>query len=218
MANFKDLTGEKFGRLTVKGLKEKRLSGKRYRYYWDCECDCGNTIAVRTDCLTSGDVKSCGCLKREQDKINLTTHYRHLKSRSNLWNVFHGIRARCYNPKEDCYPRYGGRGIKVCDEWMGKIDPFIEWAYAHGYEEGKDLQIDRIDNNGDYTPDNCRWVTRKENCRNRRSNRMVKDENGEYITIVELSERLGEPYRTVYDRYYKQSVRRSELENTPTPC
>lgn len=215
MAKFLDLTGKRFGRLTVIGVDKKVKSGKRERYYWKCKCDCGNIKSVRTDCLTSGNVNSCGCLKKEQDRINLTKNHRHKLSKTHLWDVYYGMRSRCNNPEDKRYFDYGGRGIKICEEWSESIDNFAKWAYANGYDENnKDLQIDRIDNNGNYEPSNCRWVSRSRNCRNRRSNRMVKQEDGTYITIADLADKLGLDYDTVYNKYKKVSIRRSELETS----
>ena len=147
-------------------------------------------------------------MKKEQDKTNLTANHSHKLSHTPLWGAYYDMRARCYNPKGLCYPRYGGRGVTVCDEWRDNPSAFFEWALSNGYESG--LEIDRIDNEKGYSPENCRWVTRKENCRNRRSNVMIEHE-GELITLVELSERLGIPYRTAYSRYRKYCTRRSDL-------
>ena len=199
MAEFKDLTGMKFGRLLVIGVSRKVKSGKRERYYWNCQCGCGNTKEVRTDCLTSGYVQSCGCLKKEQNQINLTKNHRHKLSNTNLWHVYYGILHRCYNMEDTHYCNYGGRGIIVCDEWKNSFDNFVQWSFDSGYKKG--LQIDRIDNDGNYEPGNCRWVDVKQNCRNRGSNVLVEYE-GKMITIVELSEILNQPYKKVYYKYW----------------
>ena len=126
MAEFKDLTGQCFGRLTVIGISRKKQSGKRMRYYWKCKCICGNIKEVRTDCLTSGLVQSCGCLKVEQDKINLTAFHRHKLSNTHIWYVYYGMLSRCYNSKNKSYKNYGGRGIEVCEEWRNSFDKFVE--------------------------------------------------------------------------------------------
>lgn len=208
MAKFRDLTGMKFGRLYVVGISRKAQSGKRERYYWKCKCDCGNIKEVRTDSLTSGYVQSCGCLKNEQNQINLVKNHRHKLSNTNLWHVYYGILRRCYNVENKRYQDYGGRGITVCDEWKNSFDEFARWAFDNGYEKG--LQIDRIDNNGNYEPNNCRWVDIKHNCRNRGSNVLVEYE-GKMITIVELSEILNQPYKEIYYKYRKYGMKRKDL-------
>ena len=208
MAEFKDLAGMKFGRLLVIGISRKVPSGKRDRYYWNCRCDCGNTKEVRTDCLTSKYVQSCGCLKKEQNRINLVKNHRHKLSNTNLWHVYYGMLHRCYNMDDLRYSNYGGRGISVCDEWKNSFDKFIQWSFCNGYKKG--LQIDRVDNNGNYEPNNCRWVDTKQNCRNRSSNILVEYE-GSMITIIELSEILNQPYKKVYYKYRKYGVKRKNL-------
>lgn len=198
MANFKDLTGERFGRLEVLGVARKVTSGKRERYYWACRCDCGNEKEVRTDCLTSGLVKSCGCLKKEQNKINLTANHSHKKSMTRPYHIWQKIKDRCQNPNIPCYKRYGGRGINICKEWLDP-EKFMDWAMDNGYSD--DLTIDRIDNNGDYEPKNCRWVDVKTQCRNRRSNIIVEYE-GQEMTLIEASEKSGIAYATLNRRYH----------------
>lgn len=208
MAKFLDMTGKRYGRLTVLGVSKKVQSGKRKRYYWDCVCDCGNSIEVRTDVLTQGMTKSCGCLKKEQDKTNLVANHSHKLSHTKLWDAYYGMIGRCYNPNDYRYADWGGRGIEVCDEWKNDFSAFVAWSYDNGYS--KEKTIDRIDNNRNYGPDNCRWTNFKTQSRNRRSNVLV-EYNGEFITIVELSEILKIPYKTAYSRYRKLGVKRSDL-------
>ncbi len=208
MAKFKDLTGQVFGKLTVIGISKKVQSGKRERYYWRCRCDCGNIKDVRTDCLTSGYVTSCGCIKKEQDKINLTKFHRHKLSNTKLWHTYYGMLHRCYNKDDTHYGNYGERGIVVCDDWKHSFDNFARWAINNGYKQG--LQIDRINNDGNYEPSNCRWSTPKDNCRNRGSNVLV-EYNGKFVTIVELSEILNRPYKEIYQKYRKYGIKRKDL-------
>ena len=200
MPVFLELTGKRFGRLTVMGVSEKRISGKRERYYWDCKCDCGKHRNVRTDCLTQGLVKSCGCMKKEQDKINLVKNHRHKLSGTRIYQEWVGMKQRCTNPNNNRYSDYGGRGIKVCDDWLKEPDKFFEWALNNGYNDN--LTLDRIDVNGNYEPSNCRWVDIKTQCRNRRSNIYVYY-NGEKITLIELSEKTGISYSALSSRYHK---------------
>jgi hypothetical protein len=150
--NIHDLTGKHFGLLTVKEIDTKRSSRKTY---WICECECGNLKSIRSDCL--GIVNSCGCLKKVQDNLNLLhgTNKHNLTSHV-LFPVWNGMVYRCENPKSSAYKHYGGRGIKVCDEWHD-VAKFIEWAEHNGYSDG--LTIERKNVNGNYEPDNCTWIT-----------------------------------------------------------
>ena len=150
----KDLTGQVFGRLTVESFSH--MNGKHS--YWNCRCECGNIHIVRSDCLKGGLVKSCGCLNREPRGIT------HGQSKTKLYHVWAGIKQRCNNPNANHYDRYGGRGITYCKEWE-KYEPFYTWAMNNGYQEG--LTIDRIDNDGNYEPTNCRWITIAEQQRNK---------------------------------------------------
>lgn len=207
MAKFKDLSGQTFGKLTVICISRKVKSGKRERYYWKCKCDCGNMKEVRTDCLTYGMVRSCGCIKKEQDKINLTKFHRHKLTNTHIWHVYYGMLKRCYNVNDKRYENYGGRGIEVCEEWKNSFDAFADWSFKNGYEDG--LQLDRINNNGNYEPCNCRWTTAKEQARNRRSNVIVMYQ-GEKMTLIEASERSGLPYSTIHSRW-RRGIRGKEL-------
>jgi len=149
-----DLTGQRFGRLVV--IEEAgRASDGRVR--WLCKCDCGDyTSTPCTKTLRNGTCRSCGCIERERP--NKQTHG---MTNTKLFGVWNGIKQRCYNPNSKSYKTYGDRGIKVCDEWRDDFMTFHNWAIANGYKEG--LTIDRIDNDGDYEPNNCRWITLQEN-------------------------------------------------------
>lgn len=163
-----DLTGKKFGKLQVVGVHD---TGSRKTYYV-CQCDCGNVKVVRADALTSGATKSCGCIKKKQDKTNLTANHRHKMSGTRLYNIWVGLKKRCNNPNDPRYDRYGGRGISVCEEWDKSFQSFYDWAISNGYSD--DLTIDRIDNDGNYEPTNCKWSTNKEQCNNRVTNINIK--------------------------------------------
>lgn len=192
-----DLIGKRFGRLTVIDKKYLIKSGRK-RLYWECVCDCGEKVEARTDSLKRGFVRSCGCLKKEQDRINLTANHSHKMSRTRLYHTWQQMKRRCNNPNDKSFERYGGRGIKVCEEWEKSFERFMVWALANGYSDEKSL--DRINNNGNYEPENCRWVTNKEQSRNRRSNIKITYKN-KYVTLMELSELTGIPYGTLHARY-----------------
>lgn len=186
MGRIIDKTGEKFGRLTV--IKLEGISGKEAR--WICQCDCGNETTVRSGNLTSGAVKSCGCYKHEY-LVNSHTVHGGAKcegKRTKLYSIWIGMRRRCYDRNDANYPRYGGRGIVVCNEWKNDFAIFREWAIKNGYSS--DLTIDRIDNDKEYSPENCRWTGALEQARNRRSNKVITF-NGETHTAIEWEEKLG---------------------------
>ncbi|NLH92400.1 MAG: hypothetical protein GX481_08145 [Atopobium sp.] len=183
-----DLIGQRFGRLTV--LKEaKKING---RTAWLCKCDCGNFTTVQTSHLTSGATKSCGCLHRERaSKANKTHGFTH----TSLHNRWKAIIQRCDNPNNRSYKNYGGRGLSYCDEWKD-FESFMKWSIANGYEPSK--QLDRIDNNLGYSPENCRWVKPIINNHNRRNTVHV---NG--MTLRDISEKYQIKYQTIHSRYYE---------------
>ena len=129
---------------------------------WECKCDCGNVTIVRHGDLRSGRTASCGCYNYEKKAVVKTHGY----SRTKLYHVYTKMKGRCNNPKDKKYAYYGGRGIKVCEQWQENPQVFIQWALNNGYKEG--LSIDRIDVNGNYEPDNCRWTDAETQCLNQR--------------------------------------------------
>ena len=160
MPKFKDLTGQVFGRLKVLGISHRTEYKK---IMWFCECACGNSKIVQGNHLVNGAIQSCGCLLIETTrKKNLS----HGESETKLYRRWKGMRERCYYTKHKSYEYYGGRGIEVCDEWKDSFVNFKEWAMRNGFKE--ELSIDRIDNDGNYEPSNCRWVTHKEQMNNTR--------------------------------------------------
>lgn len=191
-----DLTGQKFGLLTVIGLAETETR----KTYWVCKCDCGNMKTVRSDSLLCGAIKSCGCIKRKQDEVNLTKNHRHKMSGTRIYSEWQGMKGRCYNKGSARYADWGGRGIKVCEQWRNSFESFYTWAMANGYQDN--LTIDRIDNNGNYCPENCRWVGQQEQCRNRRSNINITIGNSTR-TLMEWCEIFQVDYTNVNARYHR---------------
>lgn len=171
-----DLTGQRFGRLTVIEYAGKRVSPNgTTSTMWKCKCDCGNIKDVRQGNLRNGTTQSCGCWHKEQvGEIHKTHGLSHENKR--LYRVWKNMRRRCSCPQDKSYERYGGRGISVCEEWQNSFEAFYKWSIANGYKEdiaesGKNrLSIDRINNDGNYEPDNCRWVDDYIQSSNKRTN------------------------------------------------
>lgn len=169
---------------------------------WKCKCDCGNEHVVSGGNLKSGDVKSCGCLAHEVCTQRGYDSAKHGMTHTHIYCVWGLMKRRCYSKNNDNYDSYGGRGIRVCDEWLGP-DGFINfynWSIQNGYRD--DLQIDRINNDGDYTPENCRWTTNKVNMRNRRVNHIINTPWGQ-MTIADFAERINGDYDLVYAQVVK---------------
>ena len=189
-----NLTGERFGKLVaIKTIGKNKNGG----YLWQCKCDCGNEIIANVGNLKNGHTKSCGCLRADRCKMKFTKHG---LEHTRLYGIWSDMRLRCYDEKNISYNRYGGRGITICDEWKNDIKAFYDWAMANGYKDS--LTIDRIDNDGNYCPENCRWVTVKEQASNRRSNILVTH-NGKTQTMKEWAHEVGIPYKAVWARMQK---------------
>ena len=182
-----DLSGERFGRLTAVARSPERF-GRYRRTAWICRCDCGKTVRVLTADLRTGNTRSCGCFFRDLQSTRKRTHGFTCGSRKpRLYRIWTNMRQRCLDPNYTNAHRWGGRGITVCDEWSD-FEVFRSWAVANGYADG--LSIDRIDNDGNYEPSNCRWATPKEQARNTRSTRYLTH-NGVTLPAADWADRIG---------------------------
>lgn len=185
-----NLIGQKFGRLTVTELYG---TAKGHKQRWKCVCDCGGEAVVTTNNLTSGQVKSCGCYQKE---VRSKTKYKHGMSHSRIYRIWSNMKARCETETNKAYELYGGRGISVCAEWEEFI-PFRDWALSNGYQDN--LTLDRINNDGNYEPENCRWATPKEQGNNTRCCHYITY-NGETKTVRGWEEALGYSRGIIYSR------------------
>jgi hypothetical protein len=186
----KDITGQRFHRLVAIRPTERRQSKC---VVWECLCDCGNTCFRNTNSLMFGNEKACGCMRNEMVRER---SLKHGQSKTKLHNVWLGMRDRCNNPANRWFKNYGGRGIKVCARW----DNFELFRDDMGPRQPR-MMIERINNNGDYTPDNCRWATNLEQSRNKRTN--------VWINIGERSMILGDWTKLIgalpgFDAYYRK--------------
>ena len=168
---FKDLTGRKFHRLTV--IRQSPKRDKDGVPLWECKCSCKSKkiVLVRSYSLKTGNTKSCGCIQRElASKLGSSHMIYKTDTDRHLASIYRGMMARCYDERNQSYASYGGRGISICSEWLNDMWKFIEWG-REGYKPG--LEIDRIDPNGNYCPENCRWLTHRDQQRNKRNNRVI---------------------------------------------
>jgi hypothetical protein len=193
MGKFIDLTGQKFGRLTV----TERAGSKNKRALWRCVCECGNEVAVDSNSLRTGNTRSCGCLHIERVKAIGEANKIHGMFGTRLYMIWADMKRRCSSQNREAYDNYGGRGITVCDEWANSFEAFRDWALANGYRD--DLTLDRKDANGDYRPDNCRWSTWKEQENNRRNNHLLTH-GGKTQTMTQWAEETGILYPTLAAR------------------
>lgn len=211
---------EKYGRLTIKGMYKKNG-----HIYCSCICDCGNKKDVRKDHLLKGLIISCGCFHKERmSKLFTESNVTHGLSRTRLYKVFRDMKTRCYNSHSPDYKNYGARGIQICEEWLNDYTKFAKWAIENGYDENAKKMyctIDRIDVNGNYEPNNCRWVGAKIQNKNKRR-RLSKYDVGylnaireiSYLPIKEIGKKIGiseNQIRTIM-RYYKTSIKKLRKE------
>lgn len=184
--------GKKYGKLTV----IKRMHNVNGKVKYLCKCDCGNEKVVYAADLRNGKIVSCGCyrLQKLSEKISV-----HKKTKTRLYRIWQNMKTRCYNPKFKQFKDYGGKGVSVCEEWKNDFMQFYNWAMSNGYNDT--LTIDRIDTNGNYEPDNCRWATLKQQARNNSKNVLITH-NGETHCLTEWGEIQNINLKTLYSRIY----------------
>jgi len=198
MAKIKDLSGMKFGKLTVIERGQDIYYGKdsQKRITWICKCDCGNIKQITGCSLRNNSTQSCGCIQTEKSKIRRERQIEKYKDKhqytvfdKRLHNIWKGMKERCYTKTCAYYKYYGGRGIIMCDEWRkrGGFWTFRGWALNNGYQDN--LQIDRIDVNQGYNPENCRWVTAQEQANNKRNSIKI-EVDGVSHSLLEWSQIL----------------------------
>ena len=190
MPAFIDMTGQRIGHLTV----IRRNGMKGHNTGWLCQCDCGREITVAGQYLRSGQTMCADC-KNKNERF-----WKHGMSKTRLFNIWSHMKNRCNQPKCDSYKHYGGRGIKVCNDWCNDFNSFKEWALSNGYSDN--LTLDRIDVNGNYEPSNCRWVPQKQQARNQRRTIYVETPDG-IMTISEAAEKYNLEYACILYRYHQ---------------
>lgn len=185
-----DMIGNRYGRLTV-----IRDSGERRRgeTLWLCHCDCGNSVVLRGSSLRGGNNRSCGCLRDESQKTRSITHG---CTGTRLYHIWNNMIQRCYQPHNKRWDCYGERGIRVCDEWRD-FGNFQKWALENGYSD--DLTIDRIDNDGNYEPSNCRWADVGTQANNKSTNHYL-EHKGKKLTLTQLARAIGMSPKTLSTR------------------
>lgn len=202
-----DMTGKKYNKLFVIKRVENDKDGNAK---WLCKCDCGNTFIAHGSRIRSGKVKSCGCLQKEVARKMVQEKSWFAKSIGKVFLKeirarYYSIRQRCYNPNNEEYKHYGGRGIGLCEEWLKEPNTFYEWAISNGF--GKHLTLDRIDNNKGYSPENCRWVSQTVQNKNTSRIDRVTDDNGEYLTCADVARIIGVSRSTAARWYRTEGLR-----------
>lgn len=200
MGKFIDLTGQRFGRWTVIKRAEIEKKSPKDDVKWLCVCDCGTQKIVKGASLKAGLSTSCGCYKIEYQRQQMRKRHKEnpqeiVRTKEKLHNAWKSMIQRCYNKNHKYYCYYGERGITVCDSWKQDYLSFRKWALENGWHDG--LTIDRIDNDKNYCPENCRFATKKQQANNRRNNRYVEI-CGERLTMAEWADRLNVTHARIW--------------------
>lgn len=198
--------GQRFGRLVTIEKLDVRTKGGDSQY--SCKCDCGAVKTVSSYRLKIGKTKSCGCYRKETTSKSFRTHGLRKSPEYTVWAL---MISRCHNKNNKSYERYGSRGISVCDRWKNSFESFLA---DMGNRPADGLQIDRINNDGNYEPSNCRWVTKTENARNKRSNVVIKY-NGQSATVAEWGERIGINAKALRLRLFRRNWSIEKSLSTP---
>lgn len=203
-----DISGNRYGRLVA----DHKVEGMRTQ--WLFKCDCGNEVVLHVSKVFYGQ-QSCGCMRKEVAQKWGESHITHGASKTKLYRKYRAILDRCYDSSSWKYKRYGGRGIYVCDEWKNSFESFRKWAYENGYDPNKDgrteQSLDRIDNSGPYSPENCRWATAKDQSLNRDITKTYPYK-GEQLTASEFAERYNITDKSfVYRRVKKYGMSLEEV-------
>lgn len=204
-ANIKDISNQRFGRLTVINFNSTNKWGQAL---WNCQCDCGDIKVIASQVLKRGTTQSCGCFKKETMITRHKISKNYGESGTRIYRIWGNIKRRCNNKNDKSYHNYGGRGINLCNEWKNFI-VFKTWAFNSGYSEK--LTIDRIDNNKGYYSENCRWTTMKEQQNNKRNNHLITI-NGETKTLTQWSDLSGIKKSRIFYKLYSGCDPESVLE------
>lgn len=196
-----DLTGKQFGYWEV--LK-RTSNGKYNQSMWLCRCKCGNEKIVSGNDLRRGKTISCGCYRKDLISNRFSTHK---QSKTRLYRIWCAIKKRCFNTNAYYYNRYGGRGITMCEEWKDNFVSFYNWSIINGYKEN--LSIDRTDNDGDYIPNNCRWVEPKIQQRNKHNNHREYF-SGKLLCLADIAELTGYSFKAIQHRIKRGTLYRLE--------
>lgn len=206
MKPIKNHTNEVYGRLTALEFVERKKS----KTYWKCKCSCGNEIIIPITYLTTGDTRSCGCLRKELNKEN--GQKRRFVQNHRLYSIWIDMKRRCNNTNRNSYKYYVMKGIKICEEWLNDFRVFQDWAFSNGYKDN--LTIDRINNDGNYEPSNCRWVTTFEQNNNMSTNHKIVYKGKTYKTMSSFCREMNIDYSK-----FRQNIRYGKtVEEALTKC
>lgn len=203
-----DLTGKKFGYLTVIERAPNHIRPSGYKeVMWKCRCDCEKEVVRSAKGLKRYNRCSCGCMKSTVTREQATTHG---CTNTRLFRIWSGIKTRCDNPNDQHWDDYGGRGVIICDEWKNDFVAFKNWAESNGYSD--DLTIDRINVNGNYCPENCRWVNWKVQANNKRTTVKI-NYHGELYTMSELADMFGVKLSRIKGARHRGKLNEEYLDN-----